>query len=77
MMNNEEFKKEIYGLAFGEGTYENYKSNLELLQQALLLAHTAPSNRVDAAIEIADYLRSVCTPEELEQAKRYVEEAIS
>jgi hypothetical protein len=52
-------------------------TNLELLQQALLLAHTAPSNRVGAAIEIADYLRSVCTPEELEQAKRYVEEAIS
>lgn len=52
-------------------------TNLELLQQALLLAHTAPSNRVDAAIELTDYLRSVCTTEELEQAKRYVEEAIS
>ena len=52
-------------------------TNLDLLKQALLLAHTAPSSRVDAAIELTDYLRSVCTPEELEQAKRYVEEAIS
>ncbi len=52
-------------------------TNLDLLKQALLLAATAPSNRVDAAIELTDYFRSVCTPEELEEAKRYVEEAIS
>jgi len=52
-------------------------TNLKLFQQALLLAVTAPSNRVDAAIELADHFRSACTPEEVEQAKKYVEEAIS
>lgn len=52
-------------------------TNLDLLKQALLLAVTAPSNRVDAAVELADHFRSICTPEEVEQAKRYVEEAIS
>ena len=29
-------------------------TNLDLLKQALLLAHTAPSNRVDAAVELAE-----------------------
>ena len=52
-------------------------TNLDLLKQALLLAYTAPSNRVDAAVELADYFSSICTTEELEEAKRYVEEAIS
>ena len=52
-------------------------TNLDLLKQALLLSYTAPSNRVDAAVKLTDYFRSVCTTEELEQAKRYVEEAIS
>tara|TARA_R110002020_G_scaffold157450_3_gene340254 strand:- start:561 stop:728 length:168 start_codon:yes stop_codon:yes gene_type:complete len=51
-------------------------TKLELYKQALLLAVTAPFNRTDEANKLAHYFRSLCTHEEAEEAKKFVEEIL-